>query len=342
MRYPTAPCKNCQLKYRRDFKFCPHCGQQSNEELTVGLLFYNTVINYFSFDARFFKSIYPLLFKPGYLATAYIKGKRSTYLHPAQLYLFVSVLFFFLMTTLVVTDNIRELDNTLKKATLVPPVIEDALSEGMLNSTTLNLQSQQLSKMESMEDIINEGSNSITLGQFNSKKLDSLIGVKASEQQILKAMGMKDDAGVFKQKFYTQGLKLYKQRTAGNLLKTVYETLPIALFILLPIFAFLLKLFFYRSGGYANHLVFGFYFFSFLFFVFTVQLIVNSLIDIQDWIDLLVTLSVGIYLTLAIKQFYGTGWSTAILKTAGLAFFYFLFVIPSAMILLFVYGFMMY
>ena len=110
------------------------------------------------------------------------------------------------MTTLVVTDNIRELDNTLKKATLVPPVIEDALSEGMLNSTTLNLQSQQLSKMESMEDIINEGSNSITLGQFNSKKLDSLIGVKASEQQILKAMGMKDDAGDFKQKFYTQGL----------------------------------------------------------------------------------------------------------------------------------------
>lgn len=116
---------------------------------------------------------------------------------------------------------------------------------------------------------------------------------------------------------------LYKQRTAGNLLKTVYETLPIALFILLPIFAFLLKLFFFRSGGYANHLVFGFYFFSFLFFVFTVQLIVNSLIDIQDWIDLLVTLSVGIYLTLAIKQFYGTGWSTAILKTAGLTFFLF-------------------
>ena len=81
---------------RKDFKFCPHCGQQTNDELTVALLFYNTITNYFSFDARFIKSIVPLLFKPGYLPKVFIEVKRSIYLHPGQLYLFISVLFFFL------------------------------------------------------------------------------------------------------------------------------------------------------------------------------------------------------------------------------------------------------
>ncbi|MDB3862154.1 DUF3667 domain-containing protein [Flavobacteriaceae bacterium] len=137
MRYPTAPCKNCNVKYRKDFLFCPHCGQQTKEQLTVALLFYNTVINYFSFDARFFKSIQPLLFKPGYLAKAFIDGKRSTYLHPAQLYLFISVLVFFLMTTLVVSDNIKELDKVLINKTIALPVEEDSLSVNVLNENVL-------------------------------------------------------------------------------------------------------------------------------------------------------------------------------------------------------------
>lgn len=61
MRYPTDFCKNCNLKFRKDYRFCPHCGQQAKDKLTVVHLFYNTVTYYFSFDARFFKSVYPLL-----------------------------------------------------------------------------------------------------------------------------------------------------------------------------------------------------------------------------------------------------------------------------------------
>lgn len=91
MRCPTDFCKNCNLKFRKDYRFCPHCGQQAKDKLTVGLLFYNTVTNYFSFDARFFKSVYPLLCKPGYLAKLFVNGQRATYLHPAQLFLFTSI-----------------------------------------------------------------------------------------------------------------------------------------------------------------------------------------------------------------------------------------------------------
>ncbi len=68
MESTKETCKNCEQEFDDNFKFCPYCGQQAKDELTVGVLFYNTISNYFSFDARFFKSFFPLLFKPGYLA----------------------------------------------------------------------------------------------------------------------------------------------------------------------------------------------------------------------------------------------------------------------------------
>ena len=89
-------CQNCEQPYDKGFRFCPHCGQKTNDELTLGVLFYNTISNYFSFDARFFKSFIPLMIRPGYLAKEFVKGKRLLYLHPAQMYLFVAVIFFFI------------------------------------------------------------------------------------------------------------------------------------------------------------------------------------------------------------------------------------------------------
>ena len=104
-------CKNCEQPLEEDYKFCPHCGQQAKEDLTVGVLFYNTISNYFSFDARFLSSFLPLMFKPGYVARRFVEGKRLTYLHPAQYYLFVSVVFFFIFSF-----KIREYNSVANKA----------------------------------------------------------------------------------------------------------------------------------------------------------------------------------------------------------------------------------
>ncbi len=67
-------CQNCEQPYKEGFNFCSSCGQKTNEELTIGVLFYNTISNYFSFDARFLKSFIPLMFKPGYLAKKFLEG----------------------------------------------------------------------------------------------------------------------------------------------------------------------------------------------------------------------------------------------------------------------------
>ena len=114
MENNNKACKNCEEEFQEEFEFCPYCGQKAKEDLTIGVLFYNTISNYFSFDARFFKSFLPLMFRPGYLARKFVEGKRLLYLHPAQYYLFVSVVFFFLFS-FQAREYTQKMDNVLKK-----------------------------------------------------------------------------------------------------------------------------------------------------------------------------------------------------------------------------------
>ena len=48
----------------------------------------------FSFDSKFFKSIYALFLKPGHLTQQFVDGKRAAILPPVRMYLVVSLLFF--------------------------------------------------------------------------------------------------------------------------------------------------------------------------------------------------------------------------------------------------------
>ena len=97
-------------------------------------------------------------------------------------------------------------------------------------------------------------------------------------------MGMKEDAGVFTTKVYIQLLKLYEQR-GGGILQSLYDTIPIAMFFMLPLFAILLKLFYLRRGTFAHHIVFSFYFFTFIFTTFCVLILANTILDIPTWIE---------------------------------------------------------
>ena len=107
----TNQCKNCEESFDASFDYCPYCGQETVDNLTFGVLFSNTISNYFSIDARFFKSFIPLMTKPGVLARHFVGGKRLSYLHPAQFYLFISVVFFFIFSF-----TIRKADNEVSKA----------------------------------------------------------------------------------------------------------------------------------------------------------------------------------------------------------------------------------
>lgn len=357
MEVKNITCKNCENSFQEEFDFCPHCGQKSKDDLTIGLLFYNTVSNYFSFDARFFKSFIPLMIRPGYIARTFVEGKRLMFLHPAQFYLFISVIFFFLFSFIARKQQL-EFNKSMEKGIENIKVIDTNKINNKINqldSTVIANFKEQVNENEALKDVIDNEEvkaldSLITLNMnqekkplnFNfTKELDSLIEIDAPLEEQLKAIGMKDSASGFNKRVHKQLLKIYKQR-GGGVVQAFYDSVPIAMFFLLPIFAFILKIFFYRRGRFSHHLVFSFYYFSFLFTVFSLIILTNFIWDIPDWIDWLIVLSTFFYLFLAINHFYRQGYILSFIKSGFVSFFYLSFVIPLAFVLMVVAALMFY
>lgn len=359
-------CKNCEQQFDTDFNFCPYCGQKSKDDLTIGVLFYNTISNYFSFDARFFKSFLPLLFKPGYLAKKFVEGKRLLYLHPAQLYLFISVVFFFVFS-FIQREQVQSLDENLAKTlkqekvldTTLNSVITDSLKTIEFKKKMINdsigraelrktLEDNKLfhnfseNQIDSMVNAENYQKNGMVDFDFNKKSIDSLIEIEAPDAVILKEMGLEEDSGSLKRRLYKQALKFYKSRKGGSILQAFYDTIPIAMFFLLPIFALFLKLFYRKSGSYAHHLVFSFYYFSFLFTVFSVIIAINFIYDLPDWIDFLLVISTFIYLIISLKTFYEQGLIKTFFKGSIVTFLFLSFVTPITAMILGFFAFLFY
>lgn len=173
------------------------------------------------------------------------------------------------------------------------------------------------------------------------EKLDSLIAVDAPVSEKLEVFGYNESWKPLKKRGYVQLLKVYEKKGSG-ILKAFYDTIPVAMFFLLPVFALLLKLLFYKKGRYAHHLVFSFYYFSFLFTVFSILLLANMIYSVPGWIDWLIITATWIYLIMAIKLFFGKGFFISFFKTALLSFIYLAFVIPTSFGLLVVVSLFIY
>ena len=352
MENTNIDCQNCEQPFEENFDFCPHCGQKSNEDLTISVLFYNTISNYFSFDARFLKSFFPLMFKPGYLAKRFLEGKRLLYLHPAQMYLFVSVIFFFLFS-FTISDWSKEADKlnerivtseTINKISEESQLALDSIKKEEIlkqlnyNKNILGLSDEDLKETDSLLTA-KKGANIKTSWGFDKDKIDSLVAAGADEKAIYKEMGLEDDAGYFKKGFFKFMLNLVKGSGIGAMMQRAFDAIPIAMFFLLPLFAFLLKIFYFKSGRYAHHLVFSFYFFSFLFTLFALLLGIDRFVyPIPGWISTLIVLSVFIYFYLSILNFYKRNWFTTLLKSGVITFVFMLMVIPLAALILILFG----
>lgn len=342
-------CQNCEKPFEVGFQFCPHCGQKTNQQLTLKVLFYNTIANYFAVDARFFKSFGPLMFKPGFLAAAFVRGKRLLYLHPAQMYLFITVVFFFIFN-FYARDARAEIDDSMQDVLARRTEKLDVLKSNVNQDTVRKSDSVKyktpqksyseieitsLSDIDSLKKRSASTKNEGIAFNFNEEELDSLVALGASDKEIYTYMGMDEDAGYLTRKLYAQILKFYKTMGVGQIYQTFIDSIPLAMFFLLPIFALLLKLFFFNKGRYAHHLVFSFYYFSFLFMVFSIVFAVNRwLVDIPYYIDFLIALSTFFYLFLAIKKFYGQHWIWSFIKSGVVSFLFLMLVLPFSLTIL--------
>ncbi|MEM8546518.1 MAG: DUF4286 family protein [Pseudomonadota bacterium] len=89
----AATCLNCGVQLTG--QYCWNCGQRGNTRLiSVWELIRDAVGDMFELDSRLWRTVRPLLFRPGHLTAEYLRGRRAHYMPPFRMYLILSFIFF--------------------------------------------------------------------------------------------------------------------------------------------------------------------------------------------------------------------------------------------------------
>lgn len=304
-------CLNCGTTVAD--KFCPNCGQE-NLELHENFfhLVLHSVGHYFHFESKFFNSIVPLLTKPGYLTKEYFAGKRASHLNPISMYISISILFFFLFTANsnsnkedIMEESTAKEENTVTKAEEAKTIVSNALPE-KTGSNTYNL--------------INN-SRAATGNQNDTIIFTNPIAAEADTTDRFTIAGYDVPVSSLNAKYRdVMDDELSKQLFVNKLT----SHLPKMMFILLPLFALILKLVNFRSKKlYAEHLVYSIHVHSFLFLFGAILIVLKWLLPfLSGWI-MFAGFVVGIwYIYRSMRNTYrGSRWLT-VYKFFTLAFAY--------------------
>ena len=295
-------CPNCSSQFTGNF--CSNCGQSKKDlNRPFSEMVKDFLDVFFSFDTRFVKTFIPLLLKPGFLTSEYIAGKRTRYFPPLRLFIFVSIVLFALITISgrnivenLFSENVVVADtaivNTIQNRGIIAGQATDKLIKDTIYVTTrtdtlaINFV-YDLSKKDRKEQMIKaleEAKDSIQTDSWLDSKIISGFIESMKEPEY----------------FWNTLLKRASQ----------------GMFVLLPVFAFILQLLYIRSKRYyIQHFVFSSYFHGFAFIIVSLVVFVSILFDgwPQKMIYFLLP-GIPVYLFLGMKRFYKQSFIKTFLK----------------------------
>ncbi len=283
-------CKNCGNS--NPGKYCAACGQGFED---VSKPFWNILgdlAGIFSLDASIFRTIGPFFFKPGFLASEFLDGRRKKYMSPVRLYLFISIVFFFVLgftarSKMDSSDNSQNISFTNDSVASV--IKEQAINEIHKADTAIAYQ-------QSVDSVVSKIDNF----QDTAEKLST-----EKEQFVEKMMKM-----------------------------ATY-----AMYILMPLFALLLKLLYIRRKHfYIEHLVFSVNMHAFVMLFISIISLLNLWLPGGNEIYQYMILIIPVYITAGMKRFYGQKLLKTILKLFILGFLYTILLIAALTIIAVISG----
>ena len=147
----TTSCANCDTSFIGNY--CPHCGQQLREfQKPFKFLIIDLAGNMFSFDTRLWRSLKSLLTKPGSYTSEYLDGHRMRFVPPMRLYIFISFVFFVMLSTFVnsqikISEETRNSINTSIDKQLTEDQKKDSLLTIPITGDKENLSSRDLAQI---------------------------------------------------------------------------------------------------------------------------------------------------------------------------------------------------
>lgn len=330
-------CLNCG--HVVELSYCSNCGQE-NVELKEPFWHFigHSISHYFHFDSKFFHTLKPLLTEPGRLTLEYLNGRRTRFLHPVSMYIFVSIVYFLIVPPLSQSpddseENIAQEHAAEKNA--IPAIGSDTtLFQETLQKATIKLRASQFENLsykeqelylDSLKNIVQNKSAGLQklvtrLEKAHEARRDSTYEAYLSRQDALPES--LQDSRI--EKYLKKREIAIAQKTSGNwsISNEVQKYNPKLYFLLMPLFAFFLMLNFRRNKKYyVEHLIFTIHFFT-AFFIFS---IITSPIDhfifkndsyLYDLAELMVILW---YIYTALKIFYQRKKWTTIRKIFSLS-----------------------
>lgn len=299
-------CLNC--RYVVENRFCPNCGQ---ENIDTRKTFYHLFIHFFEdlthYENAFWKTIKNLLLKPSTLTKEYLSGKRLSYLAPVRLYIFISLITFFIIS---ISSSKDPFHITLEK-------IEQKMA---------------------LEEI-NESGNTL-FGFHSTKELDSIQNSDSKTEKLspFKYWIFHQGLSIIEKNSKQEIIEKFKESFVHNF--------PKLLFLYMPFFAFLLWIFHNKTRWYYfDHGIFTLHYFSFLLLIILILFLFDKTFSLFDNSGFLSFISGSInflgyswmvyYFFPAHHRFYGETRKISFIKT--ILIFLFNFIILTIILLFFAF-----
>jgi hypothetical protein len=358
-------CLNCNVTLEGEEKYCPECGQRNNvNQLNFKLVLDEFFGDIFEYDSRLWRTVVPLILKPGKVAYEFILGKRKHFVNPFRTYLTASLIFF-LIYGLLNTINLyngdgtktlinfnnndndsiskSEKDSIMNKAFAQAKKEIPAELDSILKAKNVNLDSINTDKV-----LVDSLKNKLTEQNAFGKKLQAFYNhyEKNKEDPIEQALDTLGYENTFWNQFYYDKAasvnKIIEDKGEGISSKII-SGLSITIFLFLPVFAIFLKLLYIRRKyTYMEHLIFVFYTQTVFFLLFLLFVIIEFFVkDKSGSMGFISVLLFAIYLLLAMKRFYNQGWFKTFFKFL-LANFSFLILSTIGLSILAIVSFILY
>lgn len=329
-------CLNCGTTL--EGKFCHNCGQENLQiRENFGHMMNHAISDYFHFDHQFFHTLKPLLLEPGKLTNEYMAGKRVQYLHPIKMYIFISIVYFLLLfqsaqektTTANVTRtpaNVEHVLDSTKKVIEKNPKLSAAQKKTIENAIGQHKKVTRLGvvTITDTDDDDKKGKQ----GWFHASTDDTTYQQYVASQKKLP----EDERDGFFQRQWNKKALTYHEKYGSMASEVIMDefkhNIPKMMFLLLPLFALILKIAFWKNKKYyVEHLIYSFHFHCFLFlfltFLMVLQLTIPGSWGIMGWVDFLATVYILWYIYRSLRTVYHRKRFRTISKMIGMSFMYF-------------------
>ncbi len=275
----AGECPNCSAELSGPF--CSKCGQrQIDLDRPLRELGAEAMEAFFSFDTRILRTLWPLISRPGFLTVEFMAGRRKRYVHPFKLYFAICVALFIGLAasgySVIVISDSGE--------TVV------AIDEGKDAVPPVDAGDSVDQDTESPGDEAAAGAANLTIAEsddddsFLSRLFEPLTSLAEKEPKRLD--------------------RLFSDRLAHSIV------------ILVPVFAALLRLLYWRRS-YITELVFSLHLHSFAFLALLAGLSVDFVAGVSERSDpgnAVAVVAIAVYTFLALRRVQGQGRLVTVAK----------------------------